>query len=389
MTAVSTFISKDGVAIAADSAVTIAAGDNIQKIYNSSTKIFHLSDNTPIAVVVWGEAGHMGVPWGILIREFGLTIKKPFVDFYSYPEALLKFIKKNKKIFKGGQKEESFREDLLTTFGEISERFKEDSKVWKGKKSELLSQTITSAADVYDKNIPYTDSDINDSAKKSQFRAVTDKCIRAVFSIKGLTEEDYLTLAHIAALRHTDMERNDSGILMAGYGGKDIFPSHAIIEDGILGKAFSIGEYCPVSNKDTAILRLLAQNGPANTFIEGIDDGVRHFISKQMEDLAIDLTSRMGADGDSKSRNKLIKVAKKLLADKQAQIDAFISERYTEQFRKSLEFMPLEEMSQLVEMMVKLTAYHSRIYDSHETVGGPIDVAVINRDKVFSWAKKK
>ncbi|MDO8804729.1 MAG: hypothetical protein Q7R35_09855 [Elusimicrobiota bacterium] len=185
------------------------------------------------------------------------------------------------------------------------------------------------------------------------------------------------------------MERNDSGILMAGYGSKDLFPSHAIIEDGVFGKVFSISEYCPVSNKETAILRLLAQNGPANTFIEGIDDGVRHFISKQMEDLAIELASMLGSDADSKSRNKFLKAAKQILADKQGQIGAFLSERYTEQFKKNLEFMPLEDMSQLVEMMVKLTAYHSRIYDSHETVGGPIDVAVISRDKVFSWAKKK
>ena len=98
MTAVATFISKDGVAIAADSAETITDGSSIQKVYNSTTKVFHLCENVPIAVVIWGDAGHRGVPWGILIREFGQTIKKPFPNFYSYPEAFLEFLRKNKKM---------------------------------------------------------------------------------------------------------------------------------------------------------------------------------------------------------------------------------------------------------------------------------------------------
>lgn len=390
MTAVATFISKDGVAIAADSASTITAGGDIKKVYNTATKVFHLSDNVPVAAVIWGDAGHRGVPWSILIREFGQTIKKPCPRFEGYPEAFLEYLKKNRGLFKGGRKADSFREELTAILQEIAYKYQEEGGKAKRNCAVLLSQVISYFRDYHDKTTPYAYGELNDIIKKAPFRAAADGYIREVFRGIKLSQENYLALAHIAALKYADTERNDSGILLAGYGSRDIFPSQAIISDGVFDKSFSIGEYLGIDNeKSTAILRLLAQHGPANTFIEGIDDGIRHFISKQMEDMADDFVSMMGNSLNTKARTKLVKDAEKILTEKRANIDAYIESLHGERFRANLEFMPLGEMAQLVEMMVKLTAYHSRISEAHETVGGPVAVAVISRDKVFSWAKSK
>ena len=62
MTAVATFISKNGVAVAADSAVTIVAGDSTQKVYNTSNKVFALGENLPVCLAVWGDSEYLGMP---------------------------------------------------------------------------------------------------------------------------------------------------------------------------------------------------------------------------------------------------------------------------------------------------------------------------------------
>lgn len=61
MTAIVGILNKRGVAIAADSAVTVGNGDNV-KIYNTSQKIFKLSEKNPLALMIYDAASFMGIP---------------------------------------------------------------------------------------------------------------------------------------------------------------------------------------------------------------------------------------------------------------------------------------------------------------------------------------
>lgn len=59
-------MNKHGVALAADSAVSIGDG---QKVYHTAEKLFKLS-NAPIAIMTYGCAEIMGVPWEIVIKTY-------------------------------------------------------------------------------------------------------------------------------------------------------------------------------------------------------------------------------------------------------------------------------------------------------------------------------
>jgi ATP-dependent protease HslVU (ClpYQ) peptidase subunit len=61
-------MNKRGIALAADSAVTLGAG---QKIYHNAEKLFQLSPTTPIGVMTYGNADLMGVPWEIVVKSYG------------------------------------------------------------------------------------------------------------------------------------------------------------------------------------------------------------------------------------------------------------------------------------------------------------------------------
>jgi len=65
MTAEVAVMNKSAVALAADSAATSS-----QKIYNSVNKLFSLSENHPVGVMIYGNSDLMGVPWETLIKVY-------------------------------------------------------------------------------------------------------------------------------------------------------------------------------------------------------------------------------------------------------------------------------------------------------------------------------
>ena len=54
-----------------------------------------------------------------------------------------------------------------------------------------------------------------------------------------------------------------------------------------------------------------------------------------------------------------------------------------------VEFMPKPEMAKMAEALIDLTSIKRRVTRGMETVGGPVDVAVISRAEGFVWVKRK
>ncbi len=51
--------------------------------------------------------------------------------------------------------------------------------------------------------------------------------------------------------------------------------------------------------------------------------------------------------------------------------------------------LPKDELAAMAESLVNLTSFKRRISMDEETVGGPIDVAVISKGDGFIWIKRK
>ena len=51
--------------------------------------------------------------------------------------------------------------------------------------------------------------------------------------------------------------------------------------------------------------------------------------------------------------------------------------------------MPFSELAEIAELFIRLTQVRRRLSPDSETVGGPIDVAVISKADGFVWIKRK
>jgi hypothetical protein len=91
MTAEIAILNRTGVALAADSAVTI--GDS--KVYNTVNKLFTLSKYHPVGVMIYGNAEHMTIPWETIIKAYREQCgKKSFPTVKQYGLDFVRFLQR-------------------------------------------------------------------------------------------------------------------------------------------------------------------------------------------------------------------------------------------------------------------------------------------------------
>lgn len=70
-------------------------------------------------------------------------------------------------------------------------------------------------------------------------------------------------------------------------------------------------------------------------------------------------------------------------------MDAERTSKHTFQIEKAIKLMPFSELAEVAELLIRLTQVRRRLSPDSETVGEPIDVAVISKADGFVWIKRK
>jgi len=98
MTAEVAVLNRIGVALAADSAVTVGSASN--KIYTSADKLFQLTSSAPVGVLVYGNAMLSGVPWETVINAYRRNLKGTnYGTIDDYAASLFSFLTNNFDLF--------------------------------------------------------------------------------------------------------------------------------------------------------------------------------------------------------------------------------------------------------------------------------------------------
>jgi hypothetical protein len=72
-----------------------------------------------------------------------------------------------------------------------------------------------------------------------------------------------------------------------------------------------------------------------------------------------------------------------------AKLEAYERERFLSPVLDIVASLPKDELAAMAESLVNLTSFQRRISREVETVGGPIDVAIISKGDGFIWIKRK
>ena len=129
MTALVAILTKQCVALAADSAVT--TGEH--KIFNTINKVFALSKHHPVGIMVYNNAYVMGVPVETAIKEYRrISGSRSFASLKDYAIDFEQFLKTNTSLFNDDSRHESLASIAWEVVTEIRDRSLENlERPWK------------------------------------------------------------------------------------------------------------------------------------------------------------------------------------------------------------------------------------------------------------------
>ena len=132
------------------------------------------------------------------------------------------------------------------------------------------------------------------------------------------------------------------------------------------------------------------------TFMEGIDpnlqnqmEGYLSEIFNNYPEIIIDNIEKIDPDEKEDYKKKLIKISNEIFDHYLEQIKIFKSNSYISPVLSVVNMLPKDELASMAESLVNLTSFKRKVTMVTETVGGPIDVAIISKGDGFIWIKRK
>lgn len=415
MTAEVAILNREAVAIAADSAATVSDQTG-QKIFSSANKIFSLSKHHPVGIMIYGNALFMGVPWEIIIKIFRKKLgTKSFETLKEYGDEFIGFLKKELTMFPQSEQEKYANDCIYEYFIELRRQILEDVEniiEQKGEISEKEVENITEQIILSDKK-RWEDGEATVDNRIKVRQSLSKKYSDAVknaksnifekipFSRKATNALKFIATELFISFPNGISNSGVSGVVITGFGEKEIFPS--VLSFSIEGMAndflkYRQNSYKSIDYENSAMVIPFAQMEMVQTFIDGISPlfGVlyRGLLYESIGNYPqIILEAILDDNFPEKERNKLEKKLSKAgiknLKIGLERIDEIQYEKYVEPILKVVTFLPKNELAEMAESLVNLTCLRKKISMDDETVGGPVDVAVISKGDGLIWIKRK
>ena len=417
MTAIVGILNKKAAVMAADSAMTVTHGDNT-RIYNNATKIFKLTDSQPVGAMIFSSDCFMGVPLSVL---FGIYRKKfgtwSFPTLQDHVDNFLSFLSNEPQFADAELQHRYLRGEIGGYYEKVKgfamDKLKEDFGTDGGQKLsdeariDLKRSRIMEGIQVVNDFI----GDISDSEKKSpEFRKYTFKQFMkfAKEDIEGLSElckDDDLPSDMCEEWAKgfykylcSQLYYDGTGIVFVGYGDDELFPSLipiyvSGIVDGRIRYTFSRDEEEHIGIDNESAICPFAQCDVMMTVMKGISPALREKVDvatieaiSMTKDKMIEAMKAAGVDADAIA--KVQETELKEVTDKHGeQIQDFIQTEYVNGLVDTVESFAVEDMADMAESLISITNLQRHITASEESVGGPVDVAVITKADGFVWLK--
>jgi len=382
-------MNREGVAMAADSAVTIGEGP---KILNTANKVFMLAPGYPVGILVYNNAAFMAVPWEIIIKSYRDEIvksKRILLKLEDYATDFFEFIEKNGSKFVSEDQEFGFFE--AATIAEFEEVVK---KIWNDIKHIFYDKAEISDADIeeivrkstneyharWNKPPDIFEKEKVETYRKSlseKFEKNLNEIIKSVFEKFPISEDVSNKLKEIAILKLSKTVRLNyiSGIVFAGYGEDDLYPK--CVEHHVYDYLCKTLVYV---RKTYMRVGFSAKDGDTiGAIIPFAQDDIAHnVLGGRLPSYETQLKERLSGKLSKDEVEKIVN-----------EVNAAIWNQHTQPIINTISILPKDELASVARTLVNLTSFMRKVSSDIETVGGPVDVAVISKKDGFIWMDRK
>jgi len=413
MTAEIAIMNRSALALAADSVATIIFTDpqsNGHRMYNSANKLFALSKYHAVGIMTYGNASLMEIPWETIIKVYRATLGDQKFDYLKdYSDHFFKFIA---KFNIGKDTEERYvKETAINVFSfirhELEEFVEKNTKQDKPLSENYINKKFHNIINGHHdrlKNISKKSvlSTQKRTALKKHYSRLINKVMENVFEKQPLSAIYRAKLKSAVINAASVGPKNQSGIVIAGFGEKEIFPVCYDFDVAAVFAGHTIKRNKgknQITHDNNAVVIPFAESNEIRTFMEGIGTFIIEFFidsfgPMMMKSFPQDIASAIGSkfklnDKQKKqAQNIVAKIGtgafKKIVQD----LDDLKHEKYIQPIVQTTGFRNKDELVKMAETFVNLILLRKQANLEAEITGGPIDVAVITKGDGFTWIKR-
>lgn len=412
MTAVVGILNKHAVAIAADSAVTIG-GNGGRKIFNKANKVFTLSKQHPVGIMIYNSASFMTTPWETIIKVYRKQLgSNSFPTLKEYEQDFISFLRA-KHFYTDAEMQtnflESFALDIINSvINEIASQNKGLIENPSAKsRTELLviiESQIDNLISIWDAQTEFCSEFVDYTFE--MFTEYSNEIFVRInqlrFEVNGIVISQGLLVkikrAVYSILRAKEELSNFTGLIFTGFGEEEIYPqlipiNISIVIDNRLRFYVNKNRAASISKSNNGAVCPFAQTDVIDTILTGIDPSLDNIYLNNFDALFKKYNKAiLDSIGDT---NPLLTEQIQHL-DTSAIVNEFSA--LNQQIKRENHITPLmnavsnlakEDLAEMAESLIYLTYLKRRITFAEESVGGPVDVAVISKGDGFVWIKRK
>ena len=238
-------------------------------------------------------------------------------------------------------------------------------------------------------------SDIETLASK--YRSQIDELIEQIFHGPEVTESVKSNILKILriSIKSKRMSGRYTGIVIAGFGDEEIFPSvYEVVVDGMIGKnlKYKLQQKCQIGQDTDAAVIPFAQGEMVNRFMEGVDPEFLKFLQFTTKNIMNDFRRTVCGESnqhDNQNDDTMKLSLKIIMQNFHENLMNYCQTEFVQPITQVIRYLPKEELGGMAEALVSLTSLKRRVSFEQETVGGPVDVAIISKGDGFIWQKRK
>ncbi len=429
MTALVAVLNPQGVALAADSAATLE-GPNTSKVYNTANKLFALSKHHPVGIMIYSSIDVMGLPAETAIKVYRERLgasQHPTIE--AYAADFRSFLECNKELFPEDARQRACdrvayeyarcisdffqtevgrlldsahtpqdcierRKEILSnarkTLEEKTKPIAKVPKIAKGYIEKLLLEFVGPQLreDLWDVNWPLSEEEDKD------ITWILDACMFRDFKESVEPEDKTIELDRT----HT-LESSETGFVLAGFGETEFLPAIDGFEIAFSYEGFTryknpYGMPEKIAGTNRAIVVPFAQSDMVYSFMEGKNRDFNQVLFDGLKDFflmhARNVTKIPGmTEAQQSAYLKNLWHLRESCADHFNGILRSWREGQIQPTLDAIEHLPKSELATIAEALVNLTIHKRRTSNALETVGPPVDVAVISKGDGLIWINRK
>jgi hypothetical protein len=397
MTAEVAVLNKFGVALAADSAVTVdhwheQRKEYQTKVYNTANKLFTLSKFEPVGIMFYNTVTLGGIPWETIFKVYRKHLgRTKFDSLERYADEFFKWLNSS-GIFTQKIVTDIVETTLIRAFVSIVHDKKSKSSV-----IAELDKRIKDLKKADD--VPGFDDDFRARIRR-EYKQNIKACLKSCFKNSHAAGQ-HAKVAEYSALLLSKKERLSgySGIVIAGFGDSELLPRlrEYVVDLVVLDRVrVWLHQKKQIDESNSSEVVPLADAEVIKTLIEGISPS---FVSTTMLgalSLIVSLPQKLLApivELTDAQKQKYENDAKKPLSDHFREFAEKMrqhrNDNYTKPIKQAIASLSVGDLGMVAETFLGASQLLKRVRPELETVGGPVDVAVISKGDGFIWIKRK